>query len=143
MSIWKKQAFNGNSQEKSPLRIQWRLSTNLKQAAKVYKVTFFIYKSMNMLEVYSLHYILRWNKNFKKFTSDKINFSKTALFFLLLAPAHHSFTFNLRFLYELKHKVRLSKTVCEILHFQFCFIFIKVLLRLFEFKKSYFLLKSK
>ena len=30
--------------------------------------------------------------------------------FLLQAPTHHSFTFNLRFLYDLKHKVRFSKT---------------------------------
>ena len=29
---------------------------------------------------------------------------------LLQAPTHHSFTFNLRFLYDLKHKVRFSKT---------------------------------
>ena len=28
----------------------------------------------------------------------------------LQAPTHHSFTFNLRFLYDLKHKVRFSKT---------------------------------
>ena len=35
-----------------------------------------------------------------------------------------SFTFDLRFLYELKHKVRLSKTVCGIFHFQFRFVFI-------------------
>ena len=33
--------------------------------------------------------------------------------------------FNLRFLYQLKHKVRLSKTVCEIFHFRFRFVFIK------------------
>ena len=31
----------------------------------------------------------------KKFTSDKINGTKDALFFLLRAPTHHSFTFNL------------------------------------------------
>ena len=37
-----------------------------------------------------------------------------------------SFTFDLRFLYELKHKVRLSKTVCGIFHFRFRFVFIKV-----------------
>ena len=30
-------------------------------------------------------------------------------FFLLRAPAYHSFTFNLQFLYELKYKVRLPK----------------------------------
>ena len=33
--------------------------------------------------------------------------------------------FKLRFLYELKHKVRLSKTVCGIFHFLFRFVFIK------------------
>ena len=31
------------------------------------------------------------------------------------ALSHHSFT--VRFLYELKHKVRLSKTACGIFHF--------------------------
>ena len=37
-----------------------------------------------------------------------------------------SFTFNLRFLYELRHKARLFKTVCEIFHFRFRLVFIKV-----------------
>ena len=55
----------------------------------------------------------------KKFSSDKINGTKNALFFLSRALTHHSFTFNLRFLYELKPKVRLSKTVCGIFHFRF------------------------
>ena len=49
---------------------------------------------------------------------------KNALFFLSGA---HSFTFNLRFLYEPKHKTCLSKTVWGIFYFRFCFIFIKVL----------------
>ena len=62
----------------------------------------------------------------KKIPSDKINGTKNALFSLLRAPTHHSFTFNLRFLYELKHNVRLSKTVCGIFHFRFRFVFIKV-----------------
>ena len=35
----------------------------------------------------------------KKFPSDKINGTKNALFFLSGALTHHSFTFNLRFLY--------------------------------------------
>ena len=35
----------------------------------------------------------------KKFPSDKINDTKNALFFLSQAPTHHSFTFDLRFLY--------------------------------------------
>ena len=62
----------------------------------------------------------------KKFPSDKIKDTKNVLFFLSRVPTHHSFTFNLRFLYELNHKVRLSKTVCEIFHFRFRFVFIKV-----------------
>ena len=62
----------------------------------------------------------------KKFPSNKINGTENALFFLSRAPTHHSFTFNLRFLYELKHKVRLSKTVFGIFHFRFRFVFIKV-----------------
>ena len=62
----------------------------------------------------------------KKFPSDEINGTKNALFFLWRAPTLHSFTFNLRFLYELKHKVRLTKTVCGIFHFSFRFVFIKV-----------------
>ena len=53
----------------------------------------------------------------EKFPSDKTNGTKNALFFLLLAPDDHGFTFNLRFLYELKHKVRLFKTVCGIFNF--------------------------
>ena len=48
----------------------------------------------------------------EKISSDKINATKTALFFLSQAPARHSFTFNLRFLIELKHKVYLSQKLC-------------------------------
>ena len=46
--------------------------------------------------------------------SDKIYGTKNALFLFSRAPTHHSFTFNLRFLHELKQKVR------------FRFVFIKV-----------------
>ena len=46
--------------------------------------------------------------------------------FFSRAPTNHSFTFNLRFLYEVKQKVCLSKTVCGIFHFRFRFVFIKV-----------------
>ena len=62
----------------------------------------------------------------KKFPSDKINGTKNVLFFLTRAQTHHSFTFNLRFLYALKHKVRPSKTACGIFYFRFRFVFIKV-----------------
>ena len=40
---------------------------------------------------------------------DKLNATKNTLLFLLQAPTHHSSTFNLWFLYELKHTVLLSK----------------------------------
>ena len=62
----------------------------------------------------------------KKFPSDKTDDTKSALFFLLRAPSHYSFTFNLRVLYDLKHKVRLSKTACGTFYFRFRFVFIKV-----------------
>ena len=38
---------------------------------------------------------------------------------------HRSFTFNLRFLYELNHRVHLSKSVWDF-HFRFRVVFIKV-----------------
>ena len=62
----------------------------------------------------------------KKIHLDKINDTKNAFYFLSRAPTHHSFTFNLRFLYELKHMVHLSKTLYEIFHFRFRFVFIKI-----------------
>ena len=75
-----------------------------------------------------IQYTIHWDKTkmLKKFPSDKINGTKNALFFLSRAPTHHSFTFNLRFLHELKHKVRLSKILCGIFLFWFRFVFIKV-----------------
>ena len=69
-------------------------------------------KSIYILKVYSIHY--------------KKTVQKMLYLFLSRAPTHHSFTFNLRFLYELKHKVRLSKTMCWIFHFRFRFVFIKI-----------------
>ena len=51
---------------------------------------------------------------------------KKCLLFSFTSPVRHSFTFNLRFLYELKHKARLSKTMCGIFYFWFRFVFIKV-----------------
>ena len=62
----------------------------------------------------------------KKTPSDKINVIKNVLFFLSRVPASHSFTLNSRFLFELKHKVRFSKKMCRVFHFQFRFVFIKV-----------------
>ena len=82
-----------------------------------------------------IQYTIHWDKTqmLKKIPSDKINGTKNALFFLSRAPTHHSFTFNLRFLYELKHKVRLYKTVRGIFIFdsvlfllKFIFLFNKM-----------------
>ena len=63
----------------------------------------------------------------KKYPSDKINVAKKRCKEnFARAPTHHSFTFNSRFLYELKHKVHLPKSVCGIFHFRFRLVFIKV-----------------
>ena len=75
---------------------------------------FLICKSMFILKVYSIQML--------KFCSHKINGTTTVLLFLSRAAIHHSFTFNLQFLYELKHKVHPSKTLYEIFHFQYRFI---------------------
>ena len=91
--------------------------------------------------------------------SDKTQISKNSLrtkwavqkcsFFLSRAPTHYSFTFNLRFLNELKHKARLFTTVCGISHFWFPFVFIKFIFlfikvqELFDFKTSQLLSKLK
>ena len=77
----------------------------------------------------------------KKFPFLKIKSTKNVLFFLSLAPTHHNFTFNLQFLYELKGKLRLSKTVCGVFHFQFRFVFIKVCI-LFNKMNSFFDFKT-
>ena len=61
-----------------------------------------------------------------KFPLEKINGTKNVLCFLLQAPIHHSFTFHLQLLYELKHKVRLSKAVHGIFRFRFLFVSIKI-----------------
>ena len=47
----------------------------------------------------------------KKFRSDKINGTKNAIFFLSLAPTHHTSAFNLRFLRGEAQCLSLSKTV--------------------------------
>ena len=58
------------------------------------------------------------------------------VYVLSLTPTLHSFTFNFRFLYEMKHKVSPFKTVCGIL-FLLSFIFLlNKIHRLFDFKTS-------
>ena len=60
------------------------------------------------------------NNMLKKFPSDKINTTKKTLFSLSRAQTHHGFTFNSRFLYELKHRF-VSIKMCV-----WVFIFIEI-----------------
>ena len=119
------------------LRIRWRLKafSDFKNKQNVYKVMFLdIYKYVYYESVFNTLYIeidfefsLKRLKRLKlkRFLWTKINGMKNALFSLSRAPTHHSFSFNLRFLYELKHKVGLSKSLWGILHFLFRLVFIK------------------
>ena len=75
----------------------------------------------------------------KKYPADKKQNKETlqnTLFFLSRAPTLHSFTFNLQFLHDLKHKVYLPKRVCGIFHFRFRLVLMKVriFLGVFDFK---------
>ena len=109
------------------LKTNWRLSTILKTSIESVWSNAFSYVPVCIFSkcesVYTIpwihntvyiQYTIHWDKTqiLKNLSSDKINGTKNIIFFLLRAPAHHSFTFNLRFSHELKHKVRLSKTVC-------------------------------
>ena len=49
-----------------------------------------------------------------------------SIFFLIMRIRNLQCTFNMQFLYDLRHKIRLSKIVCGIFHFRFRFVFIKV-----------------
>ena len=108
------------------LKLQFFLKDSLKACndfkskKKVNKVMFLMYKCMYI--VYSIHYALSKIQMLKKLSFNKINGTKNALLFLSRAPTHDHITFNLRFLYELKHKVRLPKGVCRIFYFRFCFV---------------------
>ena len=108
------------------LKLYWKLLTILKTSNKSVWSNAFWYVKVYMFWN-CIQYTIHWDKTLmlKNFHSDKINGTKNALFFLSGAR-NHSFIFTLRFLYELKHKVCLSETVCEILHFRFQFAFMKI-----------------
>ena len=102
------------------------------------KQYFLICKSMYIWKC--IQYTIQWNKT--QISSNKINRTENALFFLSQPPTHPSFTFDLRFLCELMHKARISKTVCGITIFdsvlfllKFMFLFNKMH-GLFDFKTS-------
>ena len=125
------------------LWIHWRLSTILKTSNKSVWSNISWYVKVYIFRKF-IQNTIQWGKTqvLKKIPSDKINITKNtnvkkstfgqnkryknALFLLSQAPTHHSFTFNLRFSYEMKDKVRLSKTAFEIFHFRFRFVFIEV-----------------
>ena len=108
------------------LRIHWRLSTILKISKKsVWSNVFWYVKVCVFWNC--IYCTIYWDNThmLKNIPLDKTSGTKNALFFLSRAPNHHSFTFNLRFWYKVKHKVRLSK-VCGTFRFRFYFVFIKV-----------------
>ena len=109
------------------LRIHWRLLKILKTSENVYEVHVYWFRKV-YIYWNCIQYITHWDKTqiLKKLPSDEINGTKNAVSFLSRSPTHHNFILNLRFSYELKHKVYLSKTVRGIFHFWFFFIFIKV-----------------
>ena len=76
-----------------------------------------------------IQYTVHWSKtqlSKKKNLLDKTNGRENALSFIPRAPNHPCFSFNLRFVYELKLKVCLTKTVCRTFHFRFRFAFFKI-----------------
>ena len=109
------------------LRIHWRLLTTLKTSNKGAWSYVFWYVKVCIFWKY-IQYTRHWDKTqiLKNVPSDRINCTKNTVSFLSRAPTHYNFTFNLWFLYELKHKVRLFKTMCGIFHFRFRFLFVKV-----------------
>ena len=83
-------------------------------------------KSIFVLKVYSIHYILRKNTNDQKNYRQNKCYIKCTLF-CSQAPTHHSFFFNLWFLYQLKNKVHyFSESLGGIFHFWFSLVFTKV-----------------
>ena len=112
-------------------RIHSRLFMILKTSGKIAWSNVFWYVKAYIFWNF-IQYTTHWDntQTWKKFPWDKMNFANTLVFFLR-APTHYSFNLNSQFLYELKHMVHLSKTICGILHFRFWF-----LLNLFN-KKSW------
>ena len=106
------------------LRLHWRLSTILGTSNKSAWGNGFWYVKVCIFWK-CVQYTIHWDKTkiLKIFPSDKINATKNVLSFLSGAPTHHSFIFNLWFLYGLKHKVRVSKAVGGVSNFSIPFRF--------------------
>ena len=113
------------------LRIHGRLSTIFKVSKKKrIKYWFLICKTLYILYIAGLELRVRdlWitNQFLDPMNQKFVIAVKKCPLFLLQSPTCHSLTFNLRFLYELRHKVCLCKTLCGIFHFRFRLVFIKV-----------------
>ena len=94
------------------LMIHWNLSTNLKLSSKNVWGNVFSYVKVCLFWK-SIQYSIHWDKTqvLKNFPPDKRNGTKNVVYFLSQVPVYHSFTFDLKFLYDLKRKVCLSNTV--------------------------------
>ena len=77
----------------------------------------------------------------KRFTSDKINGTKYALFFLSRTPTHHSFTFDSQFFYELNTNSISLKVSVGIFYFRFRLFLLKFIFLLNK-KHGLFYLKT-
>ena len=120
------------------LRIDWKLSTILETSNKNVWSNIFWYIKVCIFWKCIQYTIIEIKQTLKKLFSDKINGTKNTLFFLSHAPTYHSFNFKFWFLNELKHKARLSKTVCGIFGFVFIkvYIFFNKMHKIFGFKTS-------
>ena len=97
----------------------------LKTRKKVHEVMFFDMKKYLYSEsLFNALYIeIKHMIHVKNFLRTKETLQKMHSFFF---RELQRITVYLRFLYELKHKVHFSKTVCAIFHFPFHFVVIKV-----------------
>ena len=80
------------------------------------------------VKVYIFWKIIQYTKHWDETQMlEKLLLDKTLqnIYFFSRVPTHHNFTFNLKFLYNLKNSVQLSKTVCMIFYFWFRPIFMK------------------
>ena len=113
-----------NIYKHNSLRIHWGLSTILKTSKQSAWSNFFWYWKGIYIYIYIyiyvyifwkfIQYTIHWGKiqMFKKFPSDKINVTKSALFFLSQAP-NHPVLFLIRNSYPSLRKKLVSRKLCE------------------------------
>ena len=123
----------------SDLRIHWRPLTVLEISYRSVWTNVFWYVAVYMFWK-CIQYTIHWDKTQTPFGQNK-RYKKCPLFSFARSSPHRSFIFNMWFLYELKHKVRLSKTVRRVFHFSLLFllkfiILFKKIHGLFDFKTS-------